>query len=175
MNKNIRNLARAGMIAAIYFALGIAFLPINFGAVQVRIPEALTLLPVLTPLGIYGVTIGCAITNFYGLAMGANILGAADIVIGSAATLVAAIMSYQLRGYRFKGMPLLAAIPPILVNAIVIGGELCFAITGGFELKMLLIFMAQVAAGQLASCGLIGIPLIMFLERSGLSRKLFEE
>lgn len=175
MNQNTRNLARAAMIAAIYFALGIVFLPISFGAVQVRIPEALTLLPVLTPLGIAGVTVGCAITNLYGLAMGANILGAADIVIGSAATLVAAVLSYQLRGYRFKGLPLLAAIPPILVNAIVIGGELCIAITGGFSFEMFLIFAAQVAAGQLISCGLIGVPLIMLLERSGVSRKLFGE
>lgn len=175
MNRNIRNLARTAMIAAIYFALGIAFLPINFGAVQVRIPEALTLLPVLTPLGIAGVTVGCAITNLYGLAMGANILGAADIVIGSAATLVAAVLSYGLRGYRFRGLPLLAAIPPILVNAVVIGGELCVAITGGFDMGMFLLFAAQVGAGQLISCGLIGIPLIMFLQRSGLARKLFEE
>lgn len=163
------------MIAAIYFALGIVFLPISFGAVQIRIPEALTLLPVLTPLGIPGVTVGCAITNLYGLAMGANILGAADIVIGSAATLVAALLSYHLRHYRFMGLPLLAAIPPILINAIVIGGELCIAITGGLGTEMLLILAAQVAAGQIISCGLIGVPLVMLLERSGISQSLFDK
>lgn len=72
---SVRTLTRCAVIAALYAAVSIAMLPLAFGAVQARVSEALTLLPVLTPLAVPGVTIGCLITNAYGVAAGANILG----------------------------------------------------------------------------------------------------
>ena len=93
---SVRTLTRCAVIAALYAAVSIAMLPLAFGAVQARVSEALTLLPVLTPLAVPGVTIGCLITNAYGVAAGANILGAADILLGTAATLAAALL-YRLR------------------------------------------------------------------------------
>lgn len=82
------------------------------GAVQARVSEALTLLPVLTPLAVPGVTIGCLITNAYGVAAGANILGAADILLGTAATLAAALLTRALRRFTVFGLPLPASLPP---------------------------------------------------------------
>lgn len=180
MNKiSSRNLTRCAMIAALYAVISIAFLPISFGAVQARISEALTLLPVLTPLGIIGVTLGCLITNAYGVAAGANILGAADIVIGTAATLIAALMTRGLRKYRIKGIPVLASIPPVVINAVIIGTELTYAETSSSSnsvfSRMLWMNMLQVGLGQFVSCTILGLLLVWALERAGLKEKLFQE
>ncbi|MEG2174598.1 MAG: QueT transporter family protein, partial [Oscillospiraceae bacterium] len=68
-----RSLARCAMIAALYFVLSALLLPLSsFGTLQVRVAEAFTLLPVVTPLGIPGVTLGCALTNAWGVASGAD-------------------------------------------------------------------------------------------------------
>ncbi|HWP51154.1 MAG TPA: QueT transporter family protein [Clostridia bacterium] len=169
-----RNLVRCAMIAALYAVISIVFLPLAFGAVQARISEALTLLPVLTPLGIPGVTIGCLITNIYGVAAGANILGAADILFGTSATLIASLMTRGLRRYRIKGLPVLASIPPVIVNAIVVGTELTFAETNTLLSPLLWVNMFQVGLGQLIACTVLGLVLIWTLERAALDKKLFD-
>lgn len=168
-----RNLARCAMIAALYAVISIAFLPLAFGAVQARVSEALTLLPVLTPLGIPGVTLGCLITNTYGVAAGANILGAADILFGTAATLLSALLTRRLRRYRWKGLPVLASLPPVIVNAVVVGAELTYAETNAIFTPLLWINMLQVGLGQFISCMVLGLVLIWTLERAGLDKKLF--
>ncbi len=169
-----RNLVRCAMIAALYVVISIVFLPLAFGAVQARISEALTLLPVLTPLGVAGVTLGCLITNTYGVAAGANILGAADILLGTTATLIAALMTRGLRRYRIGGLPVLASLPPVLVNAVVIGAELTYAEVNTLHTPLLWFNMLQVGLGQLVSCTVLGLVLIWGLERAGLDKKLFE-
>ena len=168
-----KDLSRCSMMAALYAAVSIVLLPISFGAVQVRLSEALTVLPVYTPLGVWGVTLGCLITNAYGVSVGANILGAADIVIGTAATLVAALMTGWLRNFRIKGMPIAATIPPILVNAVVIGAELTFAETGKIFSPLLWINMFQVGLGQLIACTVGGSIVAAAIERCGLDKTLF--
>lgn len=171
---SVRNLTRCAMISALYAAVSIAFLPLAFGAVQARISEALTLLPVLTPLAVPGVTIGCLITNAWGVAMGANILGAADVVFGTAATLAAAVLTRLLRGVRIGRIPVLAPLPPIVVNAVVVGMELTFAETGNaLSAPLLWMNLAQVGLGQLLSCAALGLVLVWALERTGLDKKLF--
>lgn len=164
--KTTKDLVRSALIAALYFALGAIFAPFSFGAVQVRVAEALTLLPIISPTAIFGVTVGCVLTNIYGLSVGANILGAADILIGSAATLIAAYLTYTLRNKTYKGLPLLAALPPVLINGLVIGGELAIAIHGTVMTPMLALYGLQVALGQFVSCYLLGIPLIMLLRKT---------
>ncbi|MEG1972711.1 MAG: QueT transporter family protein, partial [Oscillospiraceae bacterium] len=127
---SVSALCRTGVIAAIYFCISVVFAPISFGAVQVRVSEALTILPTLSPLGIYGVTIGCLLTNIYGISTGANVLGAADVFFGTMATFVSALLTYKLRNVNFKGFPLLSTLPPIIINAAVVGAELSFALMG---------------------------------------------
>lgn len=169
MNKiSVKELCRAALIAAAYFAISVVLLPFAFGAVQVRAAEALTLLPVLSPVAVWGVTLGCAITNSYGIAAGMNILGAIDVLLGSAATLVAALMTRRLRHIRWNGLPVLAALPPIFVNAAVIGTELTFAMTGRVFTPLLAVNMLQVGAGQAASCLGLGLLLVKTLEQSGI-------
>ncbi|MEG1774740.1 MAG: QueT transporter family protein [Oscillospiraceae bacterium] len=166
-------LARCGVIAALYVVISVLLLPITFGMMQVRVSEALTLLPVLSPLGVWGVTIGCLLTNAYGVAAGANILGAADLLFGTAATLAAALATRGLRRIRCCGLPVASALPPILINAAVIGAELTFAETGRIGHPILAANMAWVGLGQLLACGGLGLLLIWALERVGLDQRLF--
>lgn len=67
-NRTLRQITAAGVIAAAYAALSLVLATITFGPVQCRVSEALTLLPVLSPAAIWGVTLGCAITNGVGAA-----------------------------------------------------------------------------------------------------------
>ena len=90
-NRTLRQLTAAGVIAAAYAALSLVLAPITFGPVQCRISEALTLLPVISPAAIWGVTLGCAVTNGVGAATGTNFLGLVDLPVGTAATLLAAV------------------------------------------------------------------------------------
>ena len=86
-NNKVLFLTQAAMIAAIYVVLTVLFAPFSFGQVQVRISEALTILPFFTPAAIPGITIGCIVGN----AIGGAILP--DIVFGSLATLIGAIFT----------------------------------------------------------------------------------
>lgn len=165
-----RELAVAAMIAALYTALCLALAPFSYGAVQVRAAEALTLLPVFSPIAIWGVTLGCALANL----LGSNILGIVDVVFGSAATLVAAILSYRFRNIRMGRLPVLSAVPPVIVNAIVIGLELTYAEVGAFQAQAFAFNALTVGIGQLISCFALGLPLVYLLEKSGAADKIFK-
>lgn len=157
---SVRTLSRGGMIAAFYTVVSIALAPITFGAVQLRAAEALTLLPVLTSDAVFGVTVGCLLTNAWGVAAGANILGAADVLFGTVSTLIAALLTRSLRKH-----PLLASIPPVIINAAVIGAELTFAETGAFPTALLAINMLELALGQSLACFALGLPLVKLAKR----------
>lgn len=165
-----KKLVRAALIAAIYTVVSVALAPFSFNSVQVRISEALTLLPLFSPFAVVGVTLGCFLTNVIGLFMGANILGALDILFGTAATLIAALLTYSLR----KKSVFIAALPPVIVNAIVIGLELAFVIEGNFW--AVFAFQAiSVGIGQLIACYAIGIPLVKILQKNEpLRSRLFD-
>ena len=105
-NKNISFMTQAAMIAAIYVVLTYVFAPFSFGEVQVRISEALTILPVFTPAAIPGLFIGCLIGNILGGAI------LPDIIFGSIATLIGAFFTWKLR----EKSPYLAPVPPIIAN-----------------------------------------------------------
>ena len=98
------------MIAAIYVALTYVFAPISFREIQVRIAEALTILPVFTPAAIPGLFIGCILGNMLGGAM------ITDIIFGSLAILIGAFFTWKLR----KASPFLAPVPPIVSNTLII-------------------------------------------------------
>lgn len=161
----LASLVRCALIAAMYAAVSLAVAPIAFGPVQMRISEALTLLPVLLPGGVLGVTLGCFITNLVGVFTGMNVLGALDIVFGTLATLLAALCTRRLRSVRVKGWPLAAAVPPVVINAVIIGAELLWAF-GPHSLGGFLLHAGSVAAGQLIPCFLLGLPLVRLLEKS---------
>ena len=110
----IRQIALSAAIAALYAALTIAVAPISYGPVQFRIAEAMTLLPFMLPEAIPGLFIGCLIANLF------SGFGLIDVVFGSAATLIAGWITYKMPNLW------LAAVPPVLLNALIVGGYLAF-------------------------------------------------
>lgn len=149
----LRRLVESGAIAALYAALSLCLAPLSFGPLQIRVAEALTLLPVYTPSAVAGLTLGCALTNGVGLALGANIAGAWDILFGTLATLAAALLTRCLRRITVRGLPLPAALPPVLLNGVVVGLELTLIAFGGFSWPTYALCAGQIMAGQLIACG----------------------
>ena len=151
-NKSVLFMTQAAMIATIYVVLTVVFAPFSFGQVQVRISEALTILPFFTPAAIPGLYIGCLIGNIIGGAI------LPDIIFGSFATLIGAAFTYLLR----KQSKFLAPIPPIAANTIIVPFVLYYAygITRPIPLLMLGLLI-----GELISCGLLGMILLTSLEK----------
>ncbi len=136
------------MIAAIYTALSLALAPFSFGNIQVRVSEALTVLAIFSPLAIYGLTLGCFITNLLGVILGFNPLGLLDVFVGTLATFIAAVLSYRFRNIRVKGFPFLSFLMPVIVNAVMIGFELTLVFAPSLDLRYFSIFALEVGIGQ---------------------------
>lgn len=157
-------MVRAALIAAVYATLCIVLQPISYAAIQVRVAEALTLLPVLCPEAVVGVTLGCFIANLLGGSV-------PDMIFGTLATLLAALATRWLRRVRVKKLALASAAPPVVFNALVLGAMFTLMAGGGIE--MFLFNMATVGLGQLISCYLLGVPLVWLIERTPALRRLF--
>lgn len=151
-NKSVLFLTHAAMIAAIYVILTEIFAPISFSVGQVRIAEALTILPVFTPAAIPGLFIGCLIGNIIGGAV------LPDIIFGSFATLIGACFTYLLR----KQNKFLAPLPPILSNTIIIPLILRYAYGLNYAVPFM---MLMVGIGEIISCGVLGIILYSALAK----------
>jgi len=145
-NKYVPFLAQAAMIAAIYVVITIVFAPFSYGEVQVRISEALTILPYFTPAAIPGVFLGCFLSNI----LGGCILP--DVIFGSLATLLGALGTYLLR----RQSKYLAPLPPILANVLIVP----FVLRYGYQLPLPIPFMMlTVGIGEVISCGVLGMIL----------------
>ena len=145
-------IAQAAMIAAIYVVLTLLGASFSYGEVQVRISEALTILPVFTPAAIPGVFLGCLISNI----LGGCILP--DIIFGSLATLIGAIFTWMLRNKS----KYLAPLPPIIANVIVVP----FVLKYGYMVPLPIPFMMlTVGIGEVISCGVLGLILYTALNR----------
>ncbi len=145
----------SAVIAAIYTVLTLLLAPISYGQIQVRASESLTLLPFLSSYSIWGVFLGCIISNL----IGGN--GIIDVVFGSLATLIAAILTYYIGKSNLKFKKYLAPLPPIIINAVVIGFIL------NYTLKLpLLISIIWVGLGEAISCYVLGLILISIIEKN---------
>lgn len=157
-SSGILPLATAAMIAALYVVLSFAINAFGLasGAIQIRVSEALTILPCFTPSAIPGLTIGCLLFN---LLSGAAIL---DVIFGTLATLLGAIGSYLLGMYTKRNgrLKFLVAAPPILSNAFIIPWILRTAY--GFE-EAYWYLVVTVGIGELISCGILGMVLMTAL------------
>ena len=149
---SVTTIVQAAMIAALYVAL--TFTANAFGlanyAVQVRFSEALTILPYFTPAAIPGLFIGCLLGN--------TLTGCAvpDIIFGSIATLIGAVFTYKLRRHKW-----LAPIPPIIANMIIVPFVLLYA----YGIRPLWFSFLTVTAGEILSCGVLGMILLFTLEK----------
>lgn len=153
MNKKVRFLTQAAMIAALYTALTFiaAALGLANQAIQVRFSEALTILPAFTPAAIPGLFIGCIISN---LLTGCAIY---DIIFGSIATLLGALGTYALKKHKY-----LTPIPPIAANTIIIPFVIKYVYQSDGAIPF---FMLTVGIGEIISCGILGLILFTALEK----------
>ena len=168
--KTTRYIAEAAIIAALYAALTYFLAPISFGSIQFRVSEALTILPVLTPAAIPGLTIGCLIANF------SSPFGMVDVILGTFATLLAAICSRAARNIQFKNLPLLSAFFPVIFNAVIVGLDILIAVPeaqygfsfADFTFTAYLMNMLTVGFGELVICYILGVPFCKALESTKL-------
>lgn len=151
--RSILFLTQGALIAAMYVAL--TFLSNAFGlasgVIQVRISEALTILPFFTPAAIPGLFVGCLLSNI----LTGCVLW--DVIFGSLATLIGAVCTYLLRKIKW-----LAPVPPIVSNMLIVPFVLRYAY--GMP-DAIWYMMVTVGAGELISCGVLGMVLLLSLEK----------
>lgn len=156
MHFDTRKLTRGALVAAAYVALSMLSNALNltYGPIQLRFSEALCLLPLLLPESVWGLFIGCALTNIL------SPYGPLDLIVGSAATLLAALLTARCRSR------VLAALPPVICNGALVGALIAWEQAGSaaafgpaFAYNAL-----TVALGEGAACFLLGLPLLRMLE-----------
>ena len=150
---SVKSLCLGGAIAALYVVLTVlanAF-GLASGAIQVRLSEALTILPVFTAAAVPGLTMGCVLANL--------ITGCAawDVVFGSLATLIGAVGAYLLRK-----KPMIAWLPPVISNMIIVPIVLqkVYGVPDSFWYLTL-----TVGAGEVIACGVLGLLLYKALKK----------
>ncbi|MFP4697844.1 MAG: QueT transporter family protein [Eubacteriales bacterium] len=162
MEKGTRYLTQAALIAAIYVVFTLPFATFGTNYIQVRVAEALAILPFFTPAAIPGLTIGCLLSNAF-----ISPYGMIDIVFGTLATLIASYWSFRIKNKY------LVPIPPIVVNAIIVGALIYYGKFDVLEFNgIILSYMGGVALGQTIACYGLGMPLLSALERY--KTKIFE-
>ena len=157
---NTRYLARAGVIAALYVVLTYlaGLMNLAYGPVQFRFSEALTVLPFLFPEAVPGLFVGCIVSNLL------SPYGALDLVVGSLATLLAALWTAKC-GKRW-----FAPMPPVVANAVLVGAMIAWYEAGfgpGFAAAFAYNALT-VGLGELAVCYVLGLPLLAVLENRGI-------
>ena len=169
-NLSVRRLVRCAVIAAVYVVVCLVLAPFSYGAVQVRVAEALCLLPVFGAEYIVGVTLGCFLANLLGTTV-------VDVVFGTLATLLACLVTYKLRDIRVKGLAIPASLPPVVFNMIIVGAfEITFFFSDGAPTAMLAVFNAvTVGIGELISCTILGVALVKLIESNAGLNKIFTE
>lgn len=158
-------LVQAAIVAALYVTVNYAqelILPYSsIGPVQFRLSELLCTLAVFIPAAVPGLTVGCLLANM--IAVGVLPL---DMVLGTLATLLAAVCAYRMRNIKVFSVPLLSLFMPVVFNAVIIGLELeIFYIEGGFEFTGFLLQAGFVALGEFSVCIVLGIPLYLLLRK----------
>ena len=157
-----RETASAGIIAALYVTLSLVFYPFSFGIYQVRVAEALTVLPFLTRAAVPGLFIGCLLANIFGG------MGWMDIVFGSLLTGMAAAMTAMIRRLPLARVRIcLAPLPPVVLNAF--GVSLYLAPLLGVQYWFT---VQMIGIGELVACYALGLPLLLLLQNR--HRQLFE-
>jgi len=152
-HRRTRQLTQGALIAALYVLL--TWLAHQFGldsgAIQIRLSEALTILPCFTPAAIPGLAIGCLIANILsGCALW-------DVLFGTLATLIGAMGTRLLRRIKW-----LAPLPPILANVLIVPWVLAYVYGAEGTIPF---FMLTVGAGELLCCGVMGLMLYSLLDR----------
>ena len=163
-----KDLTLAAMVAALYAVMGYFgnIFGLTFGPIQFRFAEALTVLPFLFPATVPGLFVGWVIVNLL------SPYGPLDIVVGSAATLIAAVWTSKLNNKW------LAPLPPVLCNTVLVGFTIGWAEANGFTAALPMAWLVNglsVGVGELGVCYLLGMLLLELLPRIGYFRSIIPE
>ena len=165
----INYIITGALIAAAY--AGLTYLSnvfgLAYGPIQLRVSEILTILPVFTPAAIPGLTVGCFIANI-------GSFNVADMVFGTAATLLAALLTYIFKEIKIKGIPFLSFLMPVIVNALIIGFEIAlFFLPEGATFWGFAISALEVGLGELIVCLGFGTPFYLVVKKYKFFEKIF--
>ncbi|MFZ7132667.1 MAG: QueT transporter family protein [Eubacteriales bacterium] len=149
MDKKIIFIVKAAIIAALYTALTVSFSFLAYNSLQVRISEALAILPFFTPAAIPGLFIGCILANL------GSPLGILDILLGSLCSLVAAFLASKIK------IKALVPLPAVLINALVVPYVLWVVLGIPY-----LASVFWVGLGQVIAVYGLGYPLLLFIDRN---------
>lgn len=177
--------AQAGVIAAVYAALTLIVLQfpafLGWGLVQFRLSEAVTAVAALTPAGVAGLALGCAVANAFNLTV--TPLAWFDVVLGSFATLCGALWTW-----RFRDRTALALAGPVIFNALIVPAYLPLVLAGaglykvpflgldleGAWLPMYLFGVVAIGLSEAAVVYGLGWPLLAAMRRTGIGHMLSE-
>ena len=165
MKNSTKKIARSALFGALYYVITLAIYPFSFGPVQFRVSEALCILPLFFPESVWGITIGCLLSNVF-----SSTNPILDVPLGTSATFLACTTTYLLSKICKNDITriLSAILPCILYNAFIVP----FSFYAISELsQMYFLGVIQVGLGQLGVCCIVGIPLYFILKKR---IKLFE-
>lgn len=160
--KQILFICQSGIIAALYTVLTLisALFGLASHEIQVRLSEALLVLPMFTPAAIPGLTVGCIVSN---LITGCMPL---DVLFGSVATLIGALGAHFIgaaaRKTDYTVFMVLVPFPNVISNTLIIPWvlKLVYEIDGAVPY-----FMLTVGIGEVISCIVLGLPLLFILHK----------
>lgn len=167
--KSVLHMAQAGVVAALYVVLTLLANALGIGsmAVQFRFSEVLTILPVLTPAAVPGLAAGCFLANLI-----SSPLGPVDWIFGTAGTLLGAVLCRLLRNVQWRGLPIPAALMPVVSNAFLVALEIaCLSASNRFAFAnfsgaTFLYTLGTVALGEAVMCVVGGLVLYRALVHS---------
>lgn len=165
-----KTFTKVAMIAAIYTVLTLVLAPISYGNMQVRISEALTMLPLIYAPSIYGVTLGCFLSNLIGAIIGVNATGYIDAIVGTLATFLAAYFTHKAKDIKIKNIPVISMLMPVVFNFFFVGAELGYLFMPDNFLLGTVINGAWVALGEIIAV-ILGYFLIKALDKTDIFKK----
>lgn len=160
MKMTTRKIALCGVTAGLYAAITLLTSSFAYGPVQFRVAEALAVLCCFEPSAVLGVTLGCFIANIF------STVSALDMVVGTLATLLACLCMVRCR------KAWLSIWPNVVFNGLMIGALIAGTSAPDAFWRMFLISGLQVAVGELAVMTVLGVPLFVYLKKSGLVERL---
>jgi len=173
MKIDVRKIAFAGVIAALYAGLTLLIMPLSYGPVQLRFSEVLCILPFFFPFSALGLFVGCIVANLFSPYLWL------DITVGPAASLLAALCTMyigKLNSRESVTTKALACFPPVIFNALFIGAMIAYImLSEGDASAFMPVFVSSalwVGLGQFVVLYVIGFPLMLYLPKTKLIEKL---
>ena len=173
-NLSARKMAFTAVVAAVYAALTMSLGFMSYGNIQLRIAEALCILPFFFPITTWGLFLGCLIANLM------SPVGIADVVFGSLATLLSCLCISVIGKSGTNSWPrcIAACLMPVIWNAIIVGGMLAFMtapLSVFVMIPMFGVYALEVGAGELVIMFAIGLPLMRMLPKKKYFQHLSEK